>query len=75
MLQRMCVLEREARDTRNGLVGAKPEGRGKGLDGEGGVSRGKLLHLERLKSKVLLYIARGSTSNLLEETMIRGKEN
>lgn len=39
------------------------------------VSRGKLLHLERIKSKVLLYIARGSTSNLLEETMIRGKEN
>ena len=39
----------------NRLVVAKVGGRGSGVDGEFGVSRGTLLHLEWISKEVLLY--------------------
>ena len=44
----------------NRLVVAKGEGGGSGMDGEFGVNRYKLLHLEWISNEVLLY----STENL-----------
>ena len=41
---------------------AKGEGEGSGMDGEFGVSRCKLLHLEKINNKVLLY----STGNYIQ---------
>ena len=49
-------------DTENKLVAAKGEGEGVGVDWEFGVSRCKLLHLEWISSKVLLY----STENYIQ---------
>ena len=48
-------------DTENRPVVAKREGGGSGVDGEFGVSRCKLLHLEWISNETLLY----STGNYI----------
>ena len=50
--------------TENRLVVAKGQGGGSGIDGEFGVSRCKLFHLEWVSSEVLLY-STGNLSSLL----------
>ena len=59
-------------DIENRLVVAKGEGVGGGMEGEVGVSRGKLLYIEWINNKVLLY----STVNYIQCPMINhnGKE-
>ena len=42
-------------DIESRLVFAREEGGGSGMDGEFGVSRCKLLHLEWISNRVLLY--------------------
>ena len=42
-------------DMENRLVAAKGEWEGRGMDWESGVNRCKLLHLERIDNKVLVY--------------------
>ena len=63
-------LSTEQKQTHRGrkqTCGCQGEGGGSGIDWEFGISGCKLLHLEWLKNKVLLY----STGNyLLEETMM-----
>ena len=56
----------------NGLVVAKGEQKGRGMDWEFGVRRCKLLHLEWVSKKVLLY----STGNYIQSLGIKhnGKE-
>ena len=56
----------------NRLVVAKGEGDGRGLDGEFGISRCKLVYIEWIDNKVLLY----STGNYIQYPMINhnGKE-
>ena len=56
----------------NRLLVAKGEGVGEGMDWEIGVSRCRLLHIEWINSKVLLY----STGNYIQYPMINhnGKE-
>ena len=56
----------------NRLVVAKGEGGGRGMDWEFGVGRCKLLHLECINNKVLLY----STGNYIQSPGINhnGKE-
>ena len=50
----------------NRLLVAKGEGVGEGMDWEIGVSRCRLLHIEWINSKVLLY----STGNYIQYPMI-----
>ena len=59
-------------DIENRLVFAKGEGGGRGTEWEFGVSRCKLLHLEWINNKVLLY----STGNYIQSPGINhnGKE-
>ena len=59
-------------DTEIRFVVAKGEGGGRGMDSESGVSRCKLLHLEWINNKVLLY----STGNYIQSPGINhnGKE-
>ena len=56
----------------NRLVVAKGEGDGRGLDGEFGISRCKLVYIEWIDNKVLLYC----TGNYIQYPMINhnGKE-
>ena len=49
-------------DIENRFVVAKGSGKGSGMDGEFGVSRCKLIHLEWLSNEVLLY----STGNYIQ---------
>ena len=60
-------------DIENRLVVAKGEGVGRGMDWEVGVSRCKLLYIEWINNKVLLY----STENYSQYPVINhnGKEN
>ena len=51
-------------DIENRLVFAKGAGGGRGMEWEFGISRCKLLHLEWLNNKVLLY-STGTISSLL----------
>ena len=59
-------------DTENKLVVVKGEGGGGGMESEIGVSRCKLLYMEWINNKVLLY----STQNYIQYPMINlnGKE-
>ena len=59
-------------DIENILVVAKGEGTGGGMEWEVGVSRCKLLYIERINNKVLWY----STENYIQYLMINhsGKE-
>ena len=52
-------------DIESRLVVATGEGVGGGVKWELGVSRCKLLYLEWIHNKVLLYIAQGTISNLM----------
>ena len=56
----------------NRLVVAKGEGVGRGMEWEFGISRCKLLYMEWIKDKVLLY----STENYIQYPMLNhnGKE-
>ena len=49
-------------DIEKRLVAAKVEGEGSGMDGDLGVGRCKLLHLEWISNEVLLY----STGNYIQ---------
>ena len=51
----------------NRIVFAKGEGEGSGMDGEFGVGKCKLLHLEWIVNKVLLY----STANYIQSLGIK----
>ena len=59
-------------DIENRIVVAKEEGNGGEIDWEFGISRCKLLYIERINSKVLLY----STGNYIQYSVINhnGKE-
>ena len=59
-------------DIENRLVAAKGENVGRGMDGEFGISRCKLLYIGWINNKVLLY----STGNYIQYPMINhtGKE-
>ena len=48
------------------ICGCQGGGEGSGVDWDFGVSRCKLLLLEWIDSKVLVYIAQGTISNFLE---------
>ena len=58
-------------DMENRLVVAKAEGRRSGMDGEFGVGRCKLFHLEWMGNEVLLY----STENYSQSLGIRDTED
>ena len=47
--------QKQTHRCRNRLVAAKGEERGSGMDGEFGVRRCKLFHLEWISNEVLLY--------------------
>lgn len=65
MAQMKCLQKRNRLiDTENILVVATGEGSGSEMDWEFGVSRCKLLHLEWIISKVLLY----STGNSIQSS-------
>lgn len=65
MAQMKCLQKRNRLiDTENILVVATGEGSGSEMDWEFGVSRCKLLHLEWISSKVLLY----STGNSIQSS-------
>ena len=59
-------------DIENRLVVAKGEGVGRGMEWEFGISRCKLLYIDWINNKVLLY----STENYVQHPMIKhnGKE-
>ena len=52
-------------DIENRLVVAKVGWGGRGMDWKFGIGRCKLLHLEWINNKVLMYIAQGTTFNIL----------
>ena len=51
----LSTKDRHITDMENRLVFGRGEGGEKGMDGEFGVGRCKLLHLERVNIEVLLY--------------------
>ena len=64
--------QKQTQDIENRFVVAKREGGGGGMDWEFGISRCKLLYLERVNNKVLLY----STGNYIQYPVVNhnGKE-
>ena len=58
-------------DIEDRLVVAKGEGVGGGMEWEAGVSRCKLLYIEWINNKVLLY----STENYIQYPMVNHNEN
>ena len=54
MWHKLTYLQNRSRHTENGLVVAKGEGSGEGMDWEFEVSRCKLLYIEGINNKVLL---------------------
>ena len=55
MAQMNLSTEKKIMDMENRLLVVKGEGRASGMDGEFGVGRCKLLHLEWISNEVLLY--------------------
>ena len=62
MAQMICLQNRNIMDIEGRLVFSRMEKRERGTDGEFGVGRCKLLHLERMGDGVLLY----STGNCIQ---------
>ena len=58
--------QKQSTEIENGLGGGRGEGGGSGIDWESGNSRGKLLYIEWIKNKVLLY----STGNHIQYPVI-----
>ena len=58
-------------DLENRFVVARREGTGSGVDGEFGVGRYKLLHLEWISSEVLLYSIGNYIKSLVMEDSMR----
>ena len=65
--KRTYLLNRRLTDVENSLVVDKGKGSGGGMDWEFGTSKCKLLHIEWINNKVLLY----STGNYIQYPVIK----